>query len=91
MLPPHDLLQEPQLEVSDLVSTHPPSQYVWADGHAETHLPREHTSPVAHCLPHEPQLLESALRSAQVSLQAVCPMPQAQLPSLQVAPLPHCV
>jgi hypothetical protein len=38
VLPPHELLQEPQLELSDVVSMHPPSQYVCADGHAETHL-----------------------------------------------------
>jgi hypothetical protein len=38
VLPPHALLHEPQLEVSDVVSTHPPSQSVCPDGHAETHL-----------------------------------------------------
>ena len=42
-------------------------------------------------MPHEPQLLPSVLRLAQPLLQAVCPVPQAQLPSMQVAPPMHCV
>jgi hypothetical protein len=41
VLPPQELLQEPQLELSDVVSTHPPSQYVLADVHAEAQLPLE--------------------------------------------------
>jgi hypothetical protein len=90
-LPPHAALHEPQLEVSDVVSTHPPSQSLCPEGHAETHLPLEQTSPVGHAVPHEPQLLVSVLRSVQPLLQAVCPPPQMQLPSWQVAPPMHCV
>jgi hypothetical protein len=90
VLPLHVLPHDPQLLLSDVVSTHPPLPHsVSPEAHAETHLPCEHRSPVGQGLPHEPQFFPSALRLLHVLPQSVCPVPQTQLPSWQVAPPPH--
>jgi hypothetical protein len=63
--PLHAFLQSPQLASSVCEATHPPLHTISPLAHWSTHLPREHTSPLGHGLPQEPQLLPSARRLVQ--------------------------
>lgn len=53
------LLQLPQFCTSEPRATHWPLHSVVPDGQLAVHTPLEHTLPVAHALPHDPQLMGS--------------------------------
>ena len=82
----------PQLAVSLVRLRQVPLQSVWPDGHV--HVDPLQVRPPGQTVPHAPQLLLSLVRLRHVELapvpQMVCPPAvQAQLPLLQVWPVPQ--
>src|SRR5437879_1397863 len=55
-LRPHEVLHAPQLTGSDLRSAHAFPHFVVPPKHWTSHLPVEHSRPMAHAIPHPPQL-----------------------------------
>ncbi len=86
----HVLPQPPQFASSAVVSTQALLQTVSPEAHCDTHLPCEHSLPVAQGLPHAPQFVPSAMRLLQpLWPQSVWPAPQAHWALWHVIPWPH--
>lgn len=84
--PVHVLPQTPQLDPSELVSTHAPAHSVSPGGQLVVHAPPAQTRPVPHAAPQEPQLAGSLAVSVQTPPQSVAPPVHAQTPALHSCP-----
>jgi hypothetical protein len=82
-------LQPPQFASSVCEATHPPLHTISPLAHWFTHLPREHTCPLWHGLPQDPQLLPSARRFVQPVPHWVSPVLQTHCPLWQFIPWPQ--
>jgi hypothetical protein len=69
--------------------TQVPLQSVSPVGQGDEQTPLLQVVPVAHRLPHPPQLLLSDVVLTQVPLQLVCPVGQVQTPFEQLLPTPE--
>jgi hypothetical protein len=65
--------QWPQFQLSEVVSTQLPLQYVRFDAHFETQLPALHFWSSGHALPHVPQFSLSVSVTAHTCPHSVCP------------------
>lgn len=92
-LAPHS----PQLALSLERSTQELLQSASPSLHPPEQLPRLHTCPDAHALPHEPQFRALACRSTHAGLprsppgHTVCPTGQLHIPAVHVAPVAHAL
>jgi hypothetical protein len=79
------LPQVPQLKLSAILSTQAPLQTVGVAA-GQPHTPEAQVPPMAHTVPHVPQLAASVARVAQPLLQVTRPIGQVHTPAAHTAP-----
>jgi hypothetical protein len=86
-----ELLQLPQLRLSEEVSVQVLLHIVWPVAQPVSHFPLRQEWPGWQRLPQLPQFAGSLITSMQAALHCVVPVPQTHAPPVQLAPVPQWV